>query len=122
MRAFIITMILLALMLGTVTVNHIYIKEVFHKMETALDELPDVFAADCLEKAIALENYWEKQVDPVSLSVSYTIVDRVCEYAATLVACAECGDLYGYRTALALLRDAIGDMMRFEAPSIGALL
>jgi hypothetical protein len=115
-------MILLALMLGTVTVNHIYIKEVFYKMETALDELPDVFAADCLEKAIALENYWEKQVDPVSLSVSYTIVDRVCEYAATLVACAECGDLYGYRTALALLRDAIGDMMRFEAPSIGALL
>ncbi|MBQ8212889.1 MAG: DUF4363 family protein [Clostridia bacterium] len=122
MRAFIITVILLAVLLGTVTVNHVYIKEVFHNMETALDELPDVLASDCLEKTLALENYWEKQVDPVSLSVSYTIVDRICEHAATLVACAECGDLYGYRTALALLRDAIGDMMRFETPSIGALL
>ena len=122
MKSFIITTVLLLALIGTVAVNHIYIKEVFDTVEVALDTLPDVGALDCIDKAVALQGYWEEQVDLVSLSVSYTIVDRICEQAATLVACAECGDLYGYRTALALLRDAVGDMMRFESPSFGALL
>ena len=122
MKSFIITIILLLVLIGTVTVNHIYIKEVFDTMEAALDALPDVGALDCVDKATALQGYWDAQADTVSLSVSYTIVDRICEHATTLVACAECDDLYGYRTALALLRDALGDMMRFETPSFGALL
>ena len=122
MKSFVITAILLLVLIGALAVNHIYIKEVFGAMNTALDALPDVREEDCPARAAALQGYWEEQVEWVSLSVSYTIVDRICEHAATLVACAECGDLYGYRTALSLLRDAVGDMMRFEAPSISALL
>jgi hypothetical protein len=122
LKSFVITAILFLVLIAAVTVNHIYIKEVFGAMNTALDALPDVREEDCPARAAALQGYWEEQVEWVSLSVSYTIVDRICEHAATLVACAECGDLYGYRTALALLRDAVGDMMRFETPSIGALL
>ena len=122
MKSFVVTAILLVVLIGALTVNHIYIKEVFGAMNAALDALPDVGEEDCPARAAELQAYWEEQADLVSLSVSYTTVDRICEHAATLVACAECGDLYGYRTALALLRDAVGDMMRFETPEVGALL
>ena len=122
MKSFLITTLLLLMLITGVAVNHVYIKEVYEKMNTALDALPDADTKSCLEAAIALQGYWEAQVDCVSLSVSYAVVDRICEYAATLVACAECGDVYGYRTALALLRDSLGDMMRFEKPSLGTLL
>lgn len=121
MKSFWITVLLLALMTGGVIANHLYIKEVFDTMEARLDTLPDVGESDCLSRAEELTAYWEEQVDLVSLSVSYTIVDRISEHAETLVACAECNDLFGYRTARVLLLDAIGDMMRFEKPSLGTL-
>jgi hypothetical protein len=95
LKSFVITAILFFVLIAAVTVNHIYIKEVFGAMNAALDALPDVREADCPARAAALQGYWEEQVEWVSLSVSYTIVDRICEHAATLVACAECGDLYG---------------------------
>ena len=43
-------------------------------------------------------------------------------WAAVLSACAACGDLFGYRSALALLQDAIGDVRRLEKISIENLL
>lgn len=122
MKSFAISVLLLLLMLGGIALNYIYINEVADTMLEYLDTLPDVGDPACSESASAIAAYWEERVDIVGLSVGYTIVDRVSEQAATLAACAECGDLYGYRTALALLRDAIGDMRRLEGFSIGNLL
>ena len=122
MKSFMISLGLLAVLLSGVLINHLYIKDVFAHMSAEIDALPDVGDADCPAAVQDLASYWDRQIDLVSLSVSYPIVDRICEHVATLLACAECNDLFGYRTALALLRDALGDMMRFEAPSIGTLL
>ena len=122
MKSFLITTLLLGIMLAGVVSNHIYIKEVFQTMTDALSALPDINAPDCKEQAARLAEYWERQSELVSLSVSYTTVDRINEQMAVLLACAEQGDLFGYRSAHALLLDAVGDMMRFEKPTYGALL
>ena len=83
MKSFVVTAILLVVLIGALTVNHIYIKEVFGAMNAALDALPDVGEEDCPARAAELQAYWEEQADLVSLSVSYTTVDRICEHAAT---------------------------------------
>ena len=87
-----------------------------------LDSLPDIQDENCLSQTQELLDYWNKQADFVDLSVSYTMVDRVTEQASLLVASAECGDLYGFHAALTLLRDAIGDMRRFDELSWGSIL
>lgn len=122
MKSLTVSLILLILMLICVVWNYIYINEVFDEMNRLLDELPDVNSPDCRAHATAICDYWESRVDTVGLSVCYTTVDRVSEQAATLQACAARGDVYGFSTAVALLRDAIGDMRRLEDFSIGNLL
>ena len=118
MKAFWISIALFTLLLGAIVCNYCFINRVASRLERALDAMPDVHSASCAEATRAFLAEWEKSVDLVGLSVSYPIVDRVSEQAITLVACAECGDLYGYRTALALLRDAVGDMRRLEKFSL----
>ena len=110
--------LLLAVLLG-VTVNYIYINEVSDTLCAKIEALPDISDPACTDAVAEIADYWERRVDYAGLSVSYVITDRVSEQAATLVACAECGDLYGFRTALALLRDAVGDLRRLESFSIG---
>ena len=121
MKSFWISLVLLAGLVTAITVNYFYINRVANEMETQLDALVDIGNETCAEESRAILDYWEARVDLVGLSVSYPIVDRVSEQTVTLVACAECGDLYGFRTALALLRDAVGDMRRLEKFSIGNL-
>lgn len=122
MKSLTVSLILLVLMLICVVWNYIYINEVSAQMDRLLDALPDVDSPDCTAHAARICDYWAAHVDTVGLSVCYTTVDRVSEQAATLQACAACGDSYGFSTALILLRDAIEDMRRLEAFSIGNLL
>ena len=121
MKSFWISMALLIAMLIGIAVNYIYINDVSDTLYERLDALPDVRDPSCTTAAEELCAYWESVVDTVNLSVGYTVVDRVSEQAVTLAACAACGDFYGFRTALALLRDAVGDMRRLERFSIGNL-
>ena len=119
MRSFIITLVLLAAMLVGLVVNHLYINNVAKEMLEMLEALPDIGAADCTERANELLDFWNKRVPTVEISVSFTLLDKVSEQASLLVACAACGDLYGYRSALELLRDAIEDLRRPEQLSLG---
>lgn len=122
MKSLIFTLVLLALMLGSVVGNFFYINRVADTMEEWLNALPDIGEEACAEKVAELRRYWENQASFVGLSVGYTVLDRVSEQAATLEACVSCGDLYGFRTAVALLRDAVGDVRRLEQFSIENLM
>ncbi len=122
MRSFGISILLLLVMLGGIGYNYIYINRVADELNTKIDALPEIGAEDCPARAAEIVDYWEEHADTVGLSVGYTVVDRVSEQAATLSACAACKDLFGYQTALALLRDAVGDMRRLERFGIGNLL
>lgn len=121
MRAFWIAVALLFGLIVGIWGNYHYINSVANELDARLDALPDISSPDCNSEARALLSYWEEQMDFVGLSVSYPVVDRLNEQAVALLAATECGDLYGYRSALALLRDAVGDMRRLEKFSIGNL-
>lgn len=114
MRSFIVALLLLALMLGGILLNSLYINNVVSEIEARLDALPDVTSPACQEETAALLRAWEAEVGRVSLSVSFPVFDRVTEQAALLHAAAVSGDLYGYRAAIALLYDAVDDMRRLE--------
>lgn len=122
MKSFWISMTLLTAMLIGIGLNSAYINRTADELCEMLDALPDVEDPTCAESAAELRDHWEEIVDTVNLSVGYNVVDRVSEQAATLAACAACGDFYGYHTALALLRDAVGDMRRLEGFSVRNLL
>lgn len=114
MKSFRIAVILLLVMLSGIVFNSLYINNVATKIERRLDALPDLGEPGCEEQTLAIVREWEKEVGRVSLSVNFPVFDRVSEQAALLHAAAACGDLYGYRAAIALLYDAIDDMRRLE--------
>ena len=122
MRAFIISLLLAILLLGCITLNNLYINRLADQLLEQVDALPRIDDPDCVALAQALLKKWDEQAERVRLSVGYTVVDRMSEQATTLLVCAECGDVYGYQTALALMRDAIGDMRRLEVLSISNIL
>ena len=119
MKIFWVAFVLFALLVTGTVFNYQYINRVANEMAAELASLPDVGARGASQRATALLLRWESQADVVNLTVSFPIVDRVSEQATALVAAAECGDLYGYRNARALLADAIEDMRRLERFSIG---
>lgn len=114
MKAFALASMLFLLMLVLILVNVLYINNVETELEALLSSLPDFHSDDCPDAARTLVNFWERHRPLVGLSTRYSLTDRVSEHAATLLACAECGDLFGYRTALALLFDAVDDISRTE--------
>ncbi len=109
-------------MLGGIVLNAIYINKVTTHLQTALDELPDILSPDCRERAQELLKYWEKHEPYVCLSVSFTMIDRLTEQAILLSSCAECGDVYGFQSALSLLKDCVRDVRRLEQFSVANLL
>ena len=114
MKSFVISFILFILMIGGVVTNCIYVNKVGSRIRETTEQLPSPTAPSCLSMASKLEEQWKKDALWIHISVNHTIVDRIGEQAATLVACAESGDLYGFCTARALLLDAIEDMQRLE--------
>ena len=122
MKVFILSLLLLGALLLGIGANFWYINRVADRLKEEVDELPDLSAPDCAAEIGELLQYWEKQTDTVCLSVPYNIVDRVSEQAELLLACADCGDRYGFYAAKALLYDAISDMRRLESFSMGNLL
>ena len=122
MKSMIILLLLTACLLCGTACNAIYINDVSERLLFAIESLPSPESDDCASRINDLISFWESKIDTVCLSVSYTVADRISEHAAVLLACADCGDRFGFYSALELLRDAVGDMRRLEQFSIGNLL
>lgn len=120
MKSFAATVILAVIMLAGIFTNATYINNVGSRFETAVESLPNPSEADCLSCSEQLEKDWNNHSKWIHISVNHLIVDRIAEQFATLVACAEIKDVYGFYTARALLLDALEDMRRTER--IGAVL
>ncbi len=118
MKTFIVSLVLLTLVIGNVVANHLYINKVANELYARLDAIPMPDDESCVKQAEELLKYWEHHEGFVALSVAFTIVDRLTEQASLLLSCAQAGDLYGFRSALTLLRDAIEDVARLEKFSI----
>ena len=114
MKAFRFALLLFLLMLCIIGCNALYINRLSNDLNERLGALPDIESNACLDEALRFCRDWDSKSKLVSLSVGYPVVDRITEQSALLVACAECGDLYGYRSAIALLYDAVEDLQRLE--------
>lgn len=122
MKSVFVSLLLLVLMLGAVVWNGIFVRSVASDLYARLEDLPDWDDENCPAAAREIVELWESRSPWIELSVSYTVADRVSEQAVTLSAAAAAGDAFGFRAALALLRDAIGDMQRLERFSFANIL
>lgn len=118
MRSLIATILLLSVMLLGAAVNFIYVNRVADDLTEMANALPSPDESACVEKITALYEKWEKNAPFVGLSVGFLTVDKLSEHCQTLRSCAEVGDVYGYYTALALLKDSIDDVRRLEQFSV----
>lgn len=114
MKSFFWSFALFVLTLIVILCNAFYINRVSDRLLEKLESLPDITNENCIAAAEELYQDWMKQSKLAEMSVSYPILDRVTEQAALLVTCAKCKDHYGYRSAIALLTDAVEDMRRLE--------
>ena len=122
MRVFIFALCLCLLVTAGIAWNYIYINEACDRLLESLDALPSVDDEACPSAIEHFSKAWQAEIKLFSLSVSYALTDRVSEQADVLLACARCGDRFGFQATLALLRDAIDDLRRFEQISILNLL
>ena len=119
MKTFLLALVLFSLMLAGVTWNALYINKVANELEEQISALPPISSPDCEAAARAIRDYWDARKDRVALSARFSLSDRISEQAETLLACASCGDLYGFVTARALFLDAIDDLARTETLRAG---
>ena len=117
MKTLIATLFLFLLTLTLVVGNALYINKVANRMTEQLEQLPSPASADCLAQIAALRADWEQKIPHLCLSVRYTTLDAVTERIAVLESCAEQKNQYEFYNALALLKDALADLVRPEQPS-----
>ena len=118
MRSLIATIVLCCVMFLAATANFIYVNYIADAMTELVDALPSIDEPLCVEKADELCKKWEKNAPFVGLTVGFLTVDKLLEHCQTLLSCARVGDVYGYYTALTLLRDSIDDVRRLEKFSV----
>ena len=114
MKSLIATVILFCVMVLAATANFIYVNRLADAMEELADAMPSPDEPMCVEKADELCQKWEKHAPIVGLTVGFLTVDKLSEHCETLRSCAEVGDVYGYYSTLALLKDSIDDVRRLE--------
>ena len=122
MKQLVIVLVLFGLTVGGIVWNGLYINKEGSRLSAALAELPAAPGEEAARMAKELEDDWKEQAGIVGLSVGAAAMDRVSENLALLVAAAECGDLYGYNAARALLFDLIDDLPRLERFRIDNLI
>ena len=122
MKSVVASLLLFFLMLLAVVGNFYYVNGTADRLLSLIDALPDAPDEASLTAAEELQAFWREHTNSIGFSVGYTVLDRVSEQAVALVTAAEYRDFFGYRNAIALLRDAVGDLRRLERFSWGNLL
>jgi hypothetical protein len=101
-------------MLAVMIANALYINNVTNSLLGMLEELPSPQEEACLAAVLEVQKKWESHAGVIRLSAGYSAWDRVAEQLELTLTCLRGGDLFGYRSALALLRDALEDLRRHE--------
>ena len=118
MRSLIITIILCCVMFLAAATNFIYVNRLADAMNEIVDAIPSIDDPMCVQKTDEFCRKWEENSPIIGLTVGFQTIDKLTEHCYTLRSCAEVGDVYGYYTALTLLKDSVDDMRRLEQISI----
>ncbi len=115
MKGVIAAAAVLLLVTALVILNAVYVRRTTDGLLAAADALPDIPDPSATPQAVAaLRAAYDRRLSLLSLSVSYTVLDRVEEALCSLEAHAAAGDGLQYAAALALLRDLMRDIARAE--------
>ncbi len=118
MRSLIATIVLCCVMFLAATANFIYVNRIADAISEIADALPAIDDPMCAQKADELCQKWEENAPIIGLTVGFQTIDKLSEYCQTLRSCAEVGDVYGYYSALTLLKDSVDDVRRLERFSV----
>lgn len=122
MKSFIATLILCSLMIVGVIANAIYVNRLSSELLLRIENLPSTPSADSEPLAQAFLDFWLSHAEWIKFSAGFQATDRITEYALTILAAIETNDSYGYRSAMALIADAVDDLARHERFSFENLL
>ena len=114
MKTLVATLLLLFAVLLLSVLNLFYVRHVGDEMTRLIESLPPIDDEACLAHTQRINTYWKEQEGILEMSIPYPLIDRVCEQASLLGACAKAGDRDGFLHARTLLSDALEDVARAE--------
>ncbi len=115
MRGCVTAMAVLCAVLLLVAANAVYVHHVSRTLLDDLAALPDVPDPQATPAAIqAIHDRLDRNLTGLSLSVNYSLPDRIGENLAALASYAETGDSRQYAATLAMLQDLCRDLARAE--------
>ncbi|MBE6590334.1 MAG: DUF4363 family protein [Ruminococcaceae bacterium] len=121
MKSLGVTVLLLLCVLVLSFLNYHYVNDAIKGMNERMDKLPDIHSEECVAHVREIDDYWRSKEAILEMTISYPLIDRVCEQASLLRACANAKDAYGFYSARALLLDALEDLARSERICPGTL-
>lgn len=109
MRSFVVTAIILLIMIIMILLNSLYVTKITEKIELLV--LAEDFGSDSVEE---LEVIWNKAHPILSLSSSYTEIDRMSELITELKFYSENGNRREKDRIRLLIKDTASDIRRTE--------
>ncbi len=120
MKAFVASLVLLAIILCAIVVNALYSNKILERIEKLAGE---VYKDSTSEEVLSrLCDYWSSHRDYLSLSVSLDDIDSVTECLLEFKAAAKEQNSMMLSQSYALLCNALDDIARFEKISIRCIL
>ena len=117
MKAWIISLCLFVLLIGTIIGNAVYVHRVSAHLRTVTDSL--CFENGQTAQALdALATYWDKHRPFVALSIGYRDLDHVCETMIFLRAAYDTRNASDFESYRRLLLDAADEISRLERFSV----
>ena len=122
MKAVTAAVCVLLAVLCLVTVNALWIRKTVADIRRVAEAMPDEASPDAEAGAALLKDMIDRHEALMGLSVSYTLMDKVRELAVSAGAFAQAGDTAAYRSARAVLLEAVDDLDRLERLDVRNLM
>ena len=122
MKAFVIICVIFAVMLGCIVFNYFYINKISNELYVLASGISGVEEDGCYAGVSQLDQYWQQHHDRVGLSVSFVELNRVSDAITSMKSYAAAGEEADFECARELLLNAIHEMRRLEAFTIGNIL
>lgn len=122
MKGFAVMLVIFMLMTGVLIVNYIYINNVADRLYAMTSQVPGIGEEGCYKQLSLIDEYWQNNHDTVGLSVSFIELNRVSDGITAMKSYAISGDSTQLECTRELLLNAIHEMSRLEAFTIGNIL
>ena len=125
MKSFVSAIVILALTIGVVAANMLYVGQILGELEEILDGLPisadDFSSGNFGDKIEALWKKWDESVGIIALTTGYPDIDRADDAIIEAVQSYRNGDMDGFLTARIRASDAVARMKKLASVSFDSI-